>query len=187
MSRPQSPPRVGRGSTPLSRTVELEYLLPFLHLQSSPLPRIVTPFDVIKDIGSRLSSAAVVLSVHPFPFQHTKESLRGGIVGTPSQHAHATDHTVRLQKQLTAPNTLAGSRVRLHRWNSLSKTLVKYRTAVESTTNVGEFQSIAVMGLQAQLRLKMINPSAFKNPMAQDGAIRKTAGWEEESDPRKRD
>jgi hypothetical protein len=41
----------------------------------------VTPFDVIKDVGSCLSAAAVVLSVHPFTCTHSKEAFGGGVVG----------------------------------------------------------------------------------------------------------
>ena len=71
-----------------------------LQFQSTPLPGIVTAFDVVKDICSRLGSRLVLLPVHPFPFERPKEALGSGIVGTTAHRAHAANHLVRIEKPL---------------------------------------------------------------------------------------
>jgi hypothetical protein len=45
-------------------------LLPF---ESPPLARIMTPLDVVKDIGPGLGSRPVILPIHPLTFEHPKK------------------------------------------------------------------------------------------------------------------
>ena len=52
-----------------------------LHLQSPPLSGIVTAFDVVKDIRSRLGSRPIVLPVDPLPFEQPEEALSRRIGG----------------------------------------------------------------------------------------------------------
>ena len=59
------------------------------------MPGIVTAFDVVKNIRSRLGSRLVVLAIHPFTLEHAKETLGGGVVGTAAHGAHATGNLVR--------------------------------------------------------------------------------------------
>jgi len=46
-----------------------------LHLQSSPLPRIAIPVDIVKNIEPGLGSRLVRLPIHPLTFEHAKEAL----------------------------------------------------------------------------------------------------------------
>jgi hypothetical protein len=71
-----------------------------LHVESPPLARVMTPLEVVKDIGPGLGSGPVVLSVHPLTFEHTKEALGHGVVGAAAHRTHAAGHLVRLQKPL---------------------------------------------------------------------------------------
>ena len=49
-----------------------------LHVQSSPMSRIVTPFDVVEDIGPGFGSCPIVLPIHTFAFEYLEEALSGG-------------------------------------------------------------------------------------------------------------
>jgi hypothetical protein len=60
----------------------------------------MTPFNIVEDIRSRLGSGPVVLAIHPFPFEHSKEPFHGDIVGAAAHCTHTTGHVMRLQKPL---------------------------------------------------------------------------------------
>jgi hypothetical protein len=79
---------------------EESLLILLLHLQSSPLPRIVTPLNVIKDIGPRLGSRPIVQPVHPFALKHIEEAPGRGVVRAAAHHTHAADDLVGRQEPL---------------------------------------------------------------------------------------
>ena len=71
-----------------------------LHFESPPLARIMTPLDVVKDIGPGLGSRPVILPIHPLTFEHAKEALGHGVVGTAPHRTHAADDLVCFQELL---------------------------------------------------------------------------------------
>jgi hypothetical protein len=73
-----------------------------LHFQCSPLPWIVTAFDIVEDIRSRLSSGPELLPVRSFPPKHAEEALRGGIVSTTPHGTHASSNVVGRQGSVVA-------------------------------------------------------------------------------------
>jgi hypothetical protein len=77
-----------------------ESLLVLLPVESPPLPLIVTPLDVINNIGSGLRSRLVVLPVHTFACEDSEKVLGGGVVGTAAYGAHAADHLMGRQESL---------------------------------------------------------------------------------------
>jgi hypothetical protein len=66
-----------------------------LHLQSPPLPWVVTALDIVKDIRSGFASCPVVLAIHAFAFKNSEEALGGDVVSAAAHRTHAADHLVR--------------------------------------------------------------------------------------------
>jgi hypothetical protein len=89
-----------------------------LHVQSLPLARILTPLDVVKDIGPGFGSCLVVLTIFPLTFKRPEEALGRGVVGAAAHRPHAADNVMRSQKllvflggKLTPPIRVQNNRV----------------------------------------------------------------------------
>jgi hypothetical protein len=85
---------------PISRTVELRVVVLVASCPVSALPGIVTPFDVVKDIGPVFGLCPIVLSIHAFTFKDSEEALSGGAVGTAAHYAYVANHLVCFEKPL---------------------------------------------------------------------------------------
>jgi hypothetical protein len=71
-----------------------------LQFESPALSGIVPALDIVKDIRSCLGSRPVVVSIHPFSFEHADEARGRCVIRTAPHRTHAADDLVCFQEPL---------------------------------------------------------------------------------------
>jgi hypothetical protein len=71
-----------------------------LEREPPPLPGIVPPFDVVKDIRSRIRSRSVLTTIYALTFEQPKETFCGGVIGATAHRTHTTGNVVSFEKSL---------------------------------------------------------------------------------------